>query len=274
MDTIVVRSLTREYHIQTSSPELTMLVRFIEAKPEIAESTLLPMTIAVTPASVGFEVDLPAGKIRVHSVPEAANHIHAAIFAGIQEEAVGAPLVHCASVVRHGQRMIVVGAKGAGKSTLTLHLLARGFAVEGDEHVILREDELVARPRRMRVKPGSLPLVPSLASAVLRSPKLTTPEGCVYALDPSVAGRPWRIAPGQADRLIFIEPNHGGPSRLSCLGTHDAFGLLAQHCLLPDTRQAAAAARLRRLAFEVPSYRLCLGDLEQAEAALGLCVAQ
>jgi hypothetical protein len=119
----------------------------------------------------------------------------------------------------------------------------------------------------MRVKPGSLPLVPRLAQAVLRSPVVQNPiEGRVYAVDPEVAGRPWRIGGGRADHLVFLDPNHGGRSAMSPVSRDEAFSVLAAHCLLPPTDQAAAAGRLRRLAQAAQGWRLSLGSLKDAEA--------
>jgi hypothetical protein len=275
LDAVVVRSLTREYLIRTSSAELAQLVAFIDAQPEMAGARLIRVEIVAEPACEGFTLKLPTGEATAQSVFDAANQIHAAIFGGIQEEAIGAPLVHGASLVCNGHRLIVVGHKGSGKSTLALHLLARGFEVEGDEHVVLREHDVVARPRRMRVKPGSLPLVPGFAAAVLRSPTVYDPitAGPIYAVDPSISGRPWRIAPGKADHLVFIEPNHGGRSELRASSRNETFGWLAEHCLLPNVEAAAASARIHRLALATPSWRLSLGDLEEGYAALAACVS-
>ena len=276
MDIVVVRSLSREYRIRTESPALAGLLAFIDARPEMVGLTLTTVEISADPDRDGFQLSLPVGGVFAPTCIDAANRLHATVFAAVQEEAPGAPLVHGASLVRDGQRLIVIGPKGAGKSTLTLHLLARGFEVEGDEHVVLREKDLVARPRRMRVKPGSLPLVPSLAEAVLASPRVDDPlsGGPVYAVDPAISGRPWRIRPGRADHLVFLEPNHGGGSALSAIGRDDAFSCLAEHCLLPAEGRAAATVRLHRLASEAQAWRLAVGDLGEAGSLLLECVAK
>ncbi|MDF3063261.1 MAG: aldolase [Microvirga sp.] len=269
MDAIVVRSISREYRIRTRSAKLAELLAFIEARPQIEGPALAPVDIAVEETDHGFRLQLPDGERIEPSFIEAANRIHEAVFTAVLEEAPGAPMVHGACLVLEGQRFIVIGPKGAGKSTLTLHLLANGFDVEGDEHVVLRDDDLVARPRRMRVKPGSLPLVPDLAEAVLGSPTVQNPiEGRVYAVDPSIAGRPWRIRARQASHLVFLEPNHGGRSSLTAVDPGEAFRLAAADCLLPRIRQAAAAARLHGLGSRAQAWRLSTGDLHEAEEQL------
>ncbi|HVL72136.1 MAG TPA: hypothetical protein VM434_09645 [Beijerinckiaceae bacterium] len=272
MSETIVRSIAREYRIRTGSPELGSYLAFLEASPEIEGAALTPVEITADPVSDGFLVTLPGRELREASVVAAANRIHQAIFTGIQEEAAGAPLVHGACVVQCGRRMVLVGRKGSGKSTLTLHLLARGFDVEGDEHVVLREADLIAKPRRMRVKPGSLRFVPALAEAVLNSPTLPEmPLQEVYAVDPSVAGRPWRIRPGRADHLVFLEPNHGGGSALRPLDADEAFRRLAGDCLVPERQRIVALTRLRRLVHDAPAWLLSLGDLFEAEEVLRNC---
>jgi hypothetical protein len=115
------------------------------------------------------------------------------------------------------------------------------------------------------VKPGSLPLLPDLREAILGSPVLPDEFGnFVHAVDPSIAGRPWRIRPGQVHHLVFLEPNHGGGSSLSPLGPDEAFARLMADSLLSE-RPLVSVARLRRLACEVPASRLMLGDLARAE---------
>jgi Flp pilus assembly protein TadD len=246
LDAIAVRSISREYRIRTQSVELANLLAFIEARPEIGGTVLSPVEMAAEAVPEGFRVTLPDGEKIERSFIEAANRLHEAVFTGVLVEAPGAPLVHGASLLREGQRFILIGPKGAGKSTLTLHLLAHGFDVEGDEHVVLRESDLIARPRRMRVKPGALPLVPELAEAVLSSPVVENPiEGRVHAVDPSIAGRPWRIRPGRADHLVFLEANHGGASSLRAIGQDETFQRLAADCLLPRSGQAGAPEGVR-----------------------------
>jgi hypothetical protein len=276
VDAVVIRSLTREYRISTGSPELAGLLAFIDARPEMVDLPLTAVEISADLVPGGFRLSVPGREVFARTYIEAANRLHAMTFTSVQEEAPGAPLVHGASLVHDGQRLIVIGPKGAGKSTLTLHLLAHGFEVEGDEHVALRESDLVARPRRMRVKPGSLPLVPSLAEAVRRSPRVDDPlsGGPVYAVDPAISGRTWRIRPGHADHLVFLEANHGGGSALSAIGQDHAFPRLAEHCLLPADGRAAATARLHRLASEAQAWRLALGDLDEARFLLVDCVAK
>jgi hypothetical protein len=269
VDEIIVRSLTREYRFRTESPELTKLLAFLSAKPEMVGFHLDPVVVTIQGAGPTLRVQLPTGTWVEGSADRLATEIHSVVFRGVQDEEQAAPLVHGAALVLDSERFILIGPKGSGKTTLTLHLLSRGFDVEGDEHVVLRENDVVARPRAMRIKPGSLGLVPSFAEAILASPFMGEERGGpAYAFDPSLCGRPWHIRAGPAHHLVFIEANHGGTSSIRRLEPEEAFRQLAEHCLLPASGRAVAAARLRRLAHEAKAWVLSLGDLEQGEQAL------
>ena len=62
--------------------------------------------------------------------------------------------------------MVLVGPKGAGKTTLALRLIAEGYEIEGDENVFVVGDHVVARPRALRVKASTIELIPSLVETL------------------------------------------------------------------------------------------------------------
>lgn len=263
--TVVIRSLTREYRIHTESAEVAEALGFISTCPEMSDFSLLPADIVVTGSGDRFSVTLPDGRKINGSAMQLLAELHRYTVLVVEDEFPGAPLVHGASVVTTYGRLILLGVPGSGKSTLALHLLARGFDVEGDEHVVVREHDVVARPRTMRIKTGTLPLVPEFCEAIQRSPSLPYGEGLVYAVDPNIAGRPWRLAAGSVDHLFFVDANHLGTTSAEPLSRDMAFKRLLEDCFMPDSHASLAVARLRRLVTESHCWRLSLGNLDEAE---------
>ena len=83
--------------------------------------------------------------------------------------------------------------------------------VEGDEHVVVREFDLIARPRTLRVKASSLTLVPGLADRIRHTPSILDWKSCPNLRRKSGNRREeWRISPMRPKHIIFLEANHGG----------------------------------------------------------------
>ena len=172
----------------------------------------------------------------------------ATFFTTLTQELAGAPMLHAASVMIGGARVILVAQKASGKTTLTARLLAEGArrgrrrACRGARSVGL------ARPRTLRVKPGTIDLVPSLREAILGSPCITNWDGTpIYSVEPRLPGGTWRIVEGPAQALVFLEQNHGGRSVLTPLGRDEAFRRAIAMSYFPEKAKAASAARLRML---------------------------
>jgi hypothetical protein len=65
--------------------------------------------------------------------------------------------------------------------------------------------------------------------------------------------------------MIFLSANHGGKSLARPLSRSEALRCVMSEVLLPSAGVAAAAGRIQRLALEVPSYEMSLGELDTAE---------
>jgi hypothetical protein len=111
--------------------------------------------------------------------------------------------LHAGCGVWNGRRFLVVGDRGAGKTTMMARLLFEGCSVEGDEMVLLRDGDVMAYPRRFGIRRRTLKLVPQigrLAPHLLEGPEADQPGGFhVLALDPAQVGVPWRITAGPAE---------------------------------------------------------------------------
>lgn len=186
----------------------------------------------------------------------------------LKNELPGAPLIRAASVRVADTPFLLVGGRGSGKTTLVLHLIERGFAVEGDEAVAVLDASVVTCPRTLRVQTSSLDFVPTLASRIWRAPFIAETDGSrVYAVSPGIGGQSWRIAPSRVYQMVFLRPNHGGRTVAKPISKAFAFSRLMSHSLLPDAK-AEGVARLRRVATAGTLWEMGLGDLEGAERHL------
>jgi hypothetical protein len=262
---IVVRSLTREYRLFADDPALRRELSYLAASPEIEGAALQPVPIRFEPCPPFHRAILANGSTLEGDPPVLRDFLHRHVGAGMLQEVPDGVLVHGASIAVGDGRLIVLGDKAFGKTTLVLRLLAEAFHVEGDEHVALRESDVIARPRRLRVKQGSLSFVPSLAKRIAASPYIVDYVGNrIYSVEPTLAGAPWRIAPARAAHFVFIEPNHGGRSMLTPMPFDAAFQLLLRHAIVVEEDRIKIALRLRRHLAGAKAWRLLLGDHENA----------
>lgn len=121
--------------------------------------------------------------------------------------------IHAACGSVDGRRFLLVGEKGAGKTTLITRLLFDGIAVHGDERVLVRGPEVIPIPRRFHLKEGTIPLVPELASICKSLASYPGYGVRTYYFAPSDAGVEWQIRWGNVDSIFYLLPNHRGESR-------------------------------------------------------------
>lgn len=227
---------------------------------------LMPVDLHLQDVDGFCALRLPNGRLVEGSAMHLLSELHAAVLQDLRQGEPGAPLVHGASIIVNDRRVLLVGHKGCGKTTLSLHLATHGCRVEGDEQLVVREQEVIARPRKMRVKPGALSLVSGLPASIWDAPVLENWDGTpIRAVSPAIGGLEWTITPGPLAVMIFLVANHNGRSVAKPLPPDEAFRRLMGETLMPLNGVAAAAGRLRRLAFETPCFELLLGDLILAE---------
>lgn len=266
MRPVICRTLTREYRLHPPTDEIGALLRFVEAEPALPGISLATADIPICVRDGFLVAAMPGGKLIEGTPNYLISAMHWVILSDLVEGDPGAPFIHGATVVVGGRRLLLVGHKGCGKSTLSLYLAMAGHDVEGDEHLLLRESDVVARPRTLRVKDGSLGLVAGLPDSIWQAPSILNWDGtAIRSISPAVGGRPWVIRPGRLDAIVFLVANHGGRSAARPIAGNDAFGRLMGEIMLPPIGIAAASGRLRRLALQVPAYQLLLGDLDIAE---------
>jgi hypothetical protein len=180
--------------------------------------------------------------------------------------------VHAASATWRNQRLLVVGPGGSGKSTLMARLLYEGFAVEGDEMVLLCEGRAVAYPRRFGIRRPTLALVPqlgALAPGLVGTADPPGPHGCpVLAVDPAQLGFAWCIRSGPVSDLFLLDGRHEGRTRVAPCPSHRAVQQVLTHSTPPGRGRAAWLRDVCATVARARCHSLVLGDLDSASHAL------
>lgn len=266
MSPIIVRTLRHEFRLHAREPRLRDALRFMEIAPALPDFSLIALDIEVEQADGFCAARLPDGRLVEGSRSHLVSILHQLIFADVVRSEPDATFVHGATVLIAGKRVLLVGHKGCGKTTLALHLLARGHGVEGDEHLLIRPADVVARPRTLRVKPGTLALVPEIADAASVAPFIENWDGtAIRALSPAAMNGDWTIRAHRLDAVIFLTSNHGGRSVIGSLRMDQAFRRLMAEVVVLPANVLAAASRLRSLLATARTGEMLLGDLAGAE---------
>ncbi len=179
--------------------------------------------------------------------------------------------VHAALVRVEGRRVMVMGHKGTGKTTLALRLLYDGHSVEGDEMVLTRHGVAVAQPRRFHLKPGTAALVPDVADIIDSLPCTWADGARISGFDPAAAGFAWRLVEGSVDGLVVLRQNHGGTSVLTPMSSAEAALHVVDHALLSglgDDDHRALVTACADLVRAAHCAVLTVGDLPSTVTAL------
>lgn len=239
---------------------------FVAAEPDVEGAALEIVDVPIERRHGFLSARLPTGALVEGTTRHMLAALHGLMHWDLSQSHPTSPVLHGATVLIEGRRLVLMADKGAGKTTLTLSLLAAGHGIEGDEHLVLEPDAVIARPRTLRVKTASLRLVGDGPATLAQCPRIDLwGGGHIYAVNPSLFGRPWIIRRGQLDGLVFIEANHGGRSVAKPMARDEAFRRLMRTAMFPGTSLLAETARVRRLVSAVPAFSLRLGDLTGAQ---------
>jgi hypothetical protein len=155
-----------------------------------------------------------------------------------------------------------VGPPRAGKTTLMTRLIYAGFSVHGDEMVLLKGGAALPYPRPFGVRPATVRLIPQLASLC------PADAGASLVTDPAELGFDWVIEPAPVAAVFYLEPNHGGRTRLAQCPKY----LMAQRVMAQSTGPAGDKRQWIRDVCDTldaaSSYSLILGDLDEAVTEL------
>lgn len=143
--------------------------------------------------------------------------------------------LHVATLSRGDEALLLVGAPGAGKSTLSVALGASGFRLEGDDIAALEPGGRVrglAFPAT--VKDGAWPLLARHRPDLARQPAYRRPDGQRVRYLPLVPGAP----PPRRVRAVLCLERRAGPGGLTPLGVEEGVAALLEGAWSADRRLA------------------------------------
>lgn len=174
-------------------------------------------------------------------------------------------LIHGAALRRGAAALLLLGESGAGKTTLTLGLLARGWLPYGDDVTLVNPVTLDVRafPRYFHVDAATRDLF--AAVRVLRRPRVAVEHA---------APRRWARVPAQPTAIVVARRDPHLPARISAISRAEAAGALLHAAMETPMPRGEVAHAVARIAATVAGcYRLDNGELQATldllEAAVG-----
>jgi energy-coupling factor transporter ATP-binding protein EcfA2 len=257
--------------LQTTELAAFEAMRYLECNPEIVTPAPREVLISVEPFRERYRI-VEDGRVieEVIDVRGIIDFLHARLFTYALRERRRAGIIHAALLRRRGKRILIAGRRGSGKTTLTLRLASIGYEMEGDEHVFIDHDGVIARPRAYRVKPTALALLPEFADSILAAPSYEDVRGGkIFNVDPTIVGGGWRIEKGSVDCVIVLRPNHGGYSSLRPMAPMMAAQAIISELGMRDLDRGASIAAIAAMVGRAQSFDLSLGDHDNAKALIG-----
>jgi hypothetical protein len=138
-------------------------------------------------------------------------------------------VLHAALLGRGTNGLLIAGASGAGKTTLSATLAAAGWQYGGDERVLLSPDARTAIPLPTApcVKAGAIPALRLLYPALLEAPDHPRYGRFVRYLKPPPAEQ----SPLQVCTVVFPERAAGAEPTLTHIAPLDGLRRLMEQCL-------------------------------------------
>lgn len=263
---MIARTLGQRIVIRTSDRSVFEAVKFLACDPEIVPTQETTSVLTAEPIRDSYRISEDGrNDSEVIGLKTLVDHLHYRVTSLSLLEKPHAGILHAALLRRGNRRVLISGRAAAGKTTLALRLVQAGYELEGDEHVFVEDDGVIARPRACRVKETSLPFLPGAAKAIATAPVYIDHLGRkLFNVDPRMIGGTWRIEKGRAERIIVLQPNHGGYTtlhRLQPLGLSQA---LISELAVREAGRGASIGAVARLASASKGYDLSLGDYDTA----------
>lgn len=175
--------------------------------------------------------------------------------------------IHSAAVATANGILVIAGASGQGKSTLSLGLAHRGFGLLSDELSIVDLNGMILPyPRSVHVRPDTIELIPAL-SFLAERPRLALGGGSEWALTTAELRERWGGTPPTAGPLAAILLLDGVPGAtdpsITPVSPAIAALELSRSSWAASIAFGSTLARLAATASRVPCARLRSGPLDQ-----------
>lgn len=173
---------------------------------------------------------------------------------------------------RYGKDAVLLpGAHGAGKTSLTLEALYRGAQIYSDEILIVDpvKNTLLAHPRCLVVKEPGMRLFPHLRGLYRsRSPQKVGRSVMVWYVNPREIEPNYLGSPAPCRWLIFPRFRKGSVTKITPVSELDAVGRLLPCIFTFYQNTGAALSGVAALARQCRAYELRFGDLRRGFDAI------
>lgn len=263
------RLLTHWVRVTCADSRVHQALRFLVPDAEQSGAPGFNIHYRVTEIASGrFLVSLDGAAVGVGLEPDGVlDLIYTSVHEAVHQALPPHLRVHAGMATLGGRRVLFIGRKSSGKTTLMLQLLADGEEVHADEMALIFEDRVATpMPRRFHMRAGTFALISGLAALRPALPCQVNAGGhAIHSISPTEVGRPWRIFPAPVDDLVFIKPAHGQLSSLQSLDKASAARRLIRQATLPQ-RSVTWASVLLNLVHCSPTYLLYNGCPNESAA--------
>jgi hypothetical protein len=129
----------------------------------------------------------------------------------------GAVFLHAAGLRLGARQVLVVGESGAGKSSLTAHLLVRGYLAWGDDLVRFAPDvgRFSTVPRSWKLDAKAMDSIYLLSLLSAEGTPGTLLANSILYLSPAALRRQWQAPAARADVVVLLDQaSHGESPRV------------------------------------------------------------